>query len=182
RQVFAYRGKLAAETDLCVLPQEERLRQFLRTTGRIKPSYCVWDCPRLDEMADVNLDHDNHQAGKDRGLIIHYHGNIAGALLPRALVVAARRFKGAVRIQIVGYETLGNVGYTAELIRLAAKYGATEMIESLGARPRRSLFRLAAKAHVGLSLMPKRSENTNMQYMVGASNKTFDYMACGLPL
>ena len=30
--------------------------------------------------------------------------------------------------------------------------------------------------------MPKRSNDVNMQHMVGASNKPFDYMACGLPL
>ena len=30
--------------------------------------------------------------------------------------------------------------------------------------------------------MPKKSEDINMQNMVGASNKPFDYMACGLPL
>ena len=182
RQVFAYRGKLALEADLCVLPQQERLQRFLNTTGRVKPTYCVWNCPRPDEMVDVNSDQDDHHAGEDHQLIIHYHGNIGSALLPRELVVAASRFKGAVRIQVVGYETIGSVGYTAELTRLAAKYGATEMIEPLGARHRRSLLRLAAKAHVGLSLMPKRPENLNMQHMVGASNKTFDYMACGLPL
>ena len=57
------------------------------------------------------------------------------------------------------------------------------MIEPLGTIPlRRDLLRLASKAHVGLSLMPKRSEDINMQHMVGASNKAFDYMACGLPL
>ena len=83
RQVFAYRGKLALEADLCVLPQQERLQQFLKTTGRIKPAYCVWNCPRLDEMADVNSDQNDHHVGKDRELIIHYHGNIGSALLPR---------------------------------------------------------------------------------------------------
>ena len=30
--------------------------------------------------------------------------------------------------------------------------------------------------------MPKISEDINMQNMVGASNKPFDYMACSLPL
>jgi glycosyltransferase involved in cell wall biosynthesis len=30
--------------------------------------------------------------------------------------------------------------------------------------------------------MPKQSDDMNMQQMVGASNKPFDYMACGLPL
>lgn len=183
RQVFACRGKLALKADLCVLPQQDRLQRFLNTTRRIKPAYCVWNCPRSDEMADVNSDYNHypHDADNDK-LIIHYHGNIGSALLPRELVLAASRFKGAIRIRVVGYETLGNVGYTAELIRLAAKYGASEMIEPLSARSRRNLLRLASKAHLGLSLMPKKSGNINMQHMVGASNKAFDYLACGLPL
>lgn len=182
RQIFAYRAKLALEADLCVLPQQERLQRFLKTTGRIQPAYCVWNCPRADEMADVNPDQHDRHAAQDRKLILYYHGNIGSARLPRELVLAASRFKGAVRIQLVGYETLANVGYTAELTHLAAKHGASEMIEPLGTRPRQSLLRLAAKAHVGLSLMPKRSEDINLKHMVGASNKTFEYMACGLPL
>jgi glycosyltransferase involved in cell wall biosynthesis len=179
RQVFACRAKVALEADLCVLPQQERLHRFLKNTARTKPAYCVWNCPRSDEIMDMGFDQDDPQPGK---LIIHYHGNIGSGLLPKALVVAASRLKGAVRIRIVGYETLGNAGYTAELTKLAARYGATEIIEPLAARPRRDLLRLAAKAHIGLSLMPKRSENINMQHMVGASNKAFDYMASGLPL
>jgi glycosyltransferase involved in cell wall biosynthesis len=30
--------------------------------------------------------------------------------------------------------------------------------------------------------MPKHSDDINLRHMVGASNKAFDYMACGLPL
>ena len=30
--------------------------------------------------------------------------------------------------------------------------------------------------------MPRSTENINLRHMVGASNKAFDYMACGLPL
>jgi spore maturation protein CgeB len=37
-------------------------------------------------------------------------------------------------------------------------------------------------ADIGLSLMPKTPEDLNLQHMVGASNKAFDCMACGLPL
>src|SRR5262249_32178251 len=76
-----------------------------------------------------------------------------------------------------------SIGYLGELTKLAAKNGAAEMIEHLGTIPmRRDLLRNASKAHVGLSLMPKQSEDINMQHMVGASNKPFDYMACALPL
>jgi hypothetical protein len=47
---------------------------------------------------------------------------------------------------------------------------------------RYDLFRSASKAHVGLSLMPRQAEEINMRHMVGASNKSFGCMACGLPL
>jgi glycosyltransferase involved in cell wall biosynthesis len=99
------------------------------------------------------------------------------------LIVAASRLGGAVRVRIAGYETAGSIGYVKELTELAAKNGAPDLVEFLGTIPfRRDLLRSAAQAHVGLSLMPKSSEDINLQYMVGASNKPFDYMACGLPL
>jgi glycosyltransferase involved in cell wall biosynthesis len=176
KSVLAFRRKLAKDAELCVLPQQARLTWFLETTKRTKPAFCVWNCPRLDEIVDKNSD-------RDRGLIIYYHGSITSARLPTQLIVAASRFKGAVRVQIAGYEVPGSIGYTEELIGLAAKKGGAYFIEALGTIPRRKdLLRSAAKAHVGLSLMPKQSEDLNMRQMVGASNKPFDYMACGLPL
>src|SRR5207253_1955802 len=102
---------------------------------------------------------------------------------PPELIVAASRFSGIIRVQIAGYEAPGSVGYVQELIALAAKNGIHDLIEPLGTIPlRKDLLRSAAGAHVGLSLMPKESEDINLRYMVGASNKPFDYMACGLPL
>jgi glycosyltransferase involved in cell wall biosynthesis len=174
--VLAFRRRLARDAEVCVLPQQARLTWFLETTKRTKPAFCVWNCPRLDEMVDKNSD-------QNRELIIHYHGSITSARLPIQLIVAASRFKGAVRVQIAGYEAPGSIGYMEELIGVAAKNGGADFIEALGTIPRRKdLLRSAAKAHVGLSLMPKQSEDLNMRQMVGASNKPFDYMACGLPL
>ena len=173
---FGYRAKLARDAELCVLPEQARLLEFLETTKRTKPAFCVWNCPRLDEIAHLNSD-------QDRELIIYYHGSITSARLPPQLIVAASRFKGAVRVRVAGYETLGSIGYMRELTMLAAKNGAADMVEPLGTFPRREdLLRSASKAHVGLSLMPKQSEDINMRHMVGASNKPFDYMASGLPL
>jgi glycosyltransferase involved in cell wall biosynthesis len=173
---FGYRAKLARDAELCVLPEQVRLLKFLETTKRTKLAFCVWNCPRLDEIAHLNSD-------RDRELIIYYHGSITRARLPPQLIVAASRFKGAVRVRVAGYETQGSIGYLRELTMLAAKNGAADIVESLGTYPRREdLLRSASKAHVGLSLMPKQSEDINMRHMVGASNKPFDYMASGLPL
>ncbi|MGF1587808.1 MAG: glycosyltransferase, partial [Pleurocapsa sp.] len=35
---------------------------------------------------------------------------------------------------------------------------------------------------LGLAFMPKTSNDINLQYMIGASNKAFDYLSCGLAL
>src|SRR5262245_17606106 len=56
KAVCVYRKKLGRCAELCVLPQQGRLLQFLEATGRAKPAVCVWNCPRLGEMADLNLD------------------------------------------------------------------------------------------------------------------------------
>jgi glycosyltransferase involved in cell wall biosynthesis len=181
RQVFAYRSKLARDAEICVLPQQGRLRQFVETTGRTKLTYCVWNCPRLDEIADFPDDDQDGSCTKQQ-LIIYYHGSITPARLPTKLIVAASRFKGSVRVRIVGYETLGSIGYIEELAKVAAKNGAAGSVECLGTIPRKDLLGVASKAHVGLSLMPKQSDDVNLQSMVGASNKPFDYMARGLPL
>jgi glycosyltransferase involved in cell wall biosynthesis len=176
KQVFVCRGKVGRDAELCILPQYMRLRHFVETTGRTAPAFCVWNCPLLEEISDPNSD-------TDRDLIIYYHGSIARSRLPANLIVAASRFKGAIRVRIAGYEVPGSIGYTEELTKLAADHGNAELIEFLGTIPlRRDLLHSASKAHVGLSFMPNQSEDINMQHMVGASNKPFDYMACGLPL
>jgi spore maturation protein CgeB len=48
--------------------------------------------------------------------------------------------------------------------------------------PRADLLMAAARAHVGLALIPCHLSDLNMRFMTGASNKPFDYMAAGLAL
>jgi glycosyltransferase involved in cell wall biosynthesis len=176
RMVLACRETLGTEVELCVIPQRHRLLDFLRVTRRTRPTICVWNCPRLSEIEE------NHsEQGND--LIIYYHGSINNARVPAELVVAASRFNGAVRLRIAGYETPGSIGHVQELMKLAAENGTPGLVEFLGTIPlRKDLLRSASKAHVGLSLMPRTSEDINLRHMVGASNKPFDCMACGLPL
>jgi glycosyltransferase involved in cell wall biosynthesis len=175
RAVYAHRAKLGREAELCVLPQHARLREFLKTTRRTGSTFCVWNCPRLDEIPDVNADEDDP-------LIIYYHGSITSSRLPAQAIIAASRFKGAVRIEVAGYEVLGSIGYIQELAKLAAGTGVAGLFQPLGSIARRDLLRTASRAHVGLAFVPKVSDDINLRLMVGASNKAFDYMACCLPL
>jgi glycosyltransferase involved in cell wall biosynthesis len=66
---------------------------------------------------------------------------------------------------------------------LAAQLGIAGRVEFLGPVPQREeLLALCRQCDVGLSLMPKQSLDNNEQTMTGASNKPFDYLACGLAL
>ena len=176
RLAVSYRNRLGRDADICVLPEHERLRRFLNATRRTTPTFCVWNCPRLAEIPPL-------YSRPSKTLVIYYHGSITRHRLPPQLVIAASCFKGAIRICIAGYEVPGTFGYLQTLVKLAADNGAAGLIETLGFISRRDLLETAArKGHVGLSLMPKEATNSNLQYMVGASNKAFDYMACGIPL
>jgi len=180
RTVQSCRKMLAREVEYCVIPQQERLVDFLRTTGRLRPTMCVWNCPRLGEIQDVA----HHKTAARTGiLVLYYHGSINRERLPKELVIAASRFEGAVRLRVAGYESPGSAGYVDTLMELAVVNGAPGIVESLGIVPHREdLLRAASEAHVGLSFMPMASKDFNARHMVGASNKPFDYMACGLPL
>jgi len=176
RVTLRCRVMIGRAAELCVLPQQDRLTDFLRITGRTRGTACVWNCPRLGEIQD---------SGSEQGrvLLLYYHGSINSARVPPELIVAASRFKGDVRLVIAGYEAPGSIGYVDELKNLAEKNGVSDLVEFLGTIPlRKDLLRIAAKAHVGLSFMPKDSNDINLRHMVGASNKPFDCMACGLPL
>jgi glycosyltransferase involved in cell wall biosynthesis len=172
-KMFTYRKRLGRDADLCVLPQRERLLHFVKETRRLKPTFCVWNCPRVDEIPGRHCDRGDE-------LVMYYHGSINSVRLPTQLIIAASRLNHLVRLQVVGYETEG--GYIEELTRWASENGVPTLIEYHAAMPRNDLFRCAARAHIGVCLMPKHTDDINLRHMVGASNKAFDYMACGLPL
>jgi spore maturation protein CgeB len=89
---------------------------------------------------------------------------------------------GRVQLRIVGYETANAQGYIRRLVGGNAGVGRDNAIKYIGEVPRAELLTQAARAHVGLALMPCRSNSLNMQHLTGASNKPFDYMAAGLAL
>jgi glycosyltransferase involved in cell wall biosynthesis len=183
RRVLAYRQKLGREAEMCVVPQQSRFQKFLQSTNRTKPTYCVWNCPSRDEIIELSPEQNRQHFDKKRQLILYYHGSITPDRIPGQIIVAVTRLKDAIRLRLVGYETVGSVGYLRELTAIAANSGASGAVEVLGTIPFRSdLLRNASTAHVGIVLMPKQSRDINMEHMVGASNKAFDYMACGLPL
>ena len=172
--VLGSRRRLAGRADMCVLPNAVRAAAFERSTGR-RGAVVVWNCPARDEVRPPRV------AGTDMRVL--YHGSIVPARLPESVVHALARLPASVTLVVAGYETAGHPGYVAQLAALAARLGIRDRVEFVGTFAQRAdLLSLCASCDVGLSLMPTETPDVNERSMAGASNKAFDYLACGLPL
>ena len=171
------RSLLANRSKFCILPNQARIDQFISETKTSKPVFCVWNCPRLEEISSQRSDY------KDRESIwLLYHGSIVPARLPLSVIKALESLPDIIKLRIIGYETVGTIGYIKEIKALSTHLGVGERLEIIDAMPRHELLRWAGESDIGLALMPVGSDDTNLVAMTGASNKVFDYLACGLPL
>jgi glycosyltransferase involved in cell wall biosynthesis len=173
------RHRLARLAELCILPQEQRLLAFVAETRRRGPTLCVHNCPRREEVKPSRVN-SSPQSGKTT---FYYHGSVNGVRLPLSILDALARAPNGTHLLVVGYETVGSVGYMKSFLNHAVAIGVHERVRYLGAlRQRADILAAAEAADVGLAFMPASSDDINMRHMAGASNKPFDYMAVGLML
>ena len=177
RIVARLRAATARSARLVVFPNETRAQLAQGELGFSDDKLrIVWNVPRREEIV-------SSATSTESPLIVYYHGSITPERLPENIALAVKRMAGRVLLRIAGYEAPGARGYVRRLI--GGHNGPKEqvLIEYLGPLPRRAdLLAEAARAHVGLSLIPLNSGDLNMSHMAGASNKPFDYMAVGLAL
>ncbi|PIQ82930.1 MAG: glycosyltransferase [Candidatus Omnitrophica bacterium CG11_big_fil_rev_8_21_14_0_20_64_10] len=176
RAVAAGRWRIARAADVCVLPHPERARRFQEKTGRTGETHSVWNCP-LKEEAAVPARPD---LGKSFQLV--YHGSLVPSRLPLTLLEGIALLPDPVRLQIAGYRTAGCAGYEAMLRRTAERLGISQRLHFSGLLDRKEMLALCRTTGVGISLVPLRSADFNERTMAGASNKAFEYLACGIPL
>lgn len=167
---------LAQKAYLCIFPNEKRLENFQLETETSQPLFCVWNCPSKEEISSRRLLQRNNK------LWILYHGSIVPSRFPITIIDVIARLPHKVNLRIIGYETVGHPRYVNQLRQRATQLGIHDRIEFLGALARHELLEWCQKCDVGLALMPKQSTDFNEQTMVGASNKPFDYLSCGLAI
>ncbi|HUJ73124.1 MAG TPA: glycosyltransferase, partial [Verrucomicrobiae bacterium] len=85
-------------------------------------------------------------------------------------------------LRVVGYETTGHLGYSHRLRETAESLGVGGRLDLRSAVPRHDLFEVCRRCDIGLAFMPRNGTDLNERNMTGASNKAFDYLACGLPV
>lgn len=173
KTVLVRRGELARRAAFCLLPNERRVRRFAESTGTQNPVVCVWNCPsRAEALPD-------HRQTND--VIVQYHGNIGPDLLPPSVLEGLALVPG-IQLRVIGYTTRGQEHYPERLRQEAKRREIGDRVQFVPVMSRAALLEETRKSSLGLSLMPLQSTNPNFQAMTGASNKTFDYLACAVPV
>ena len=172
------RTRLAAEAFMDILPNQARIEYFVRETFASQAHvFCALNCPSKREAGPPR------RALSSEDFWVLYHGSLVPSRLPLAAVQALRQLPERVKLRIVGYESAGFRGYLKKIEDHAVQQGLKERLHLVGLVPTRDdLFDWVCRSDVGLSFMPRISEDLNERTMAGASNKPFDYLAGGLAL
>ena len=167
---------LAHRADMCILPNQERAECFVSDMGNSNKVFCVWNCPAQEEVSPPRPPYN------DDNLWILYHGSIVPARIPLTVLSALATLPKIFKLRVIGYETIGHSGYVQQLQEMAFQLGIGERVELITAVPRNELLGWCKTCDIGLAFMPGNSNDINLKHMMGASNKAFDYLACGLAL
>jgi glycosyltransferase involved in cell wall biosynthesis len=170
--VFWTRRQVAQQAEFCVLPNRERVELFREATETTRPVLCVWNCPRRQEVFPPALPSEQ--------FTVYYHGNIGPNLVPITLLKAVAMVPG-VKLLVVGYSTYGSHPYLKILHQEISRLKIADRVEIRPALSRQDLLEVTRTAHVGWAVIPDLPDNINFRQIVGASNKVFDYLACGVP-
>ncbi len=171
------RRKMGHRAEMVIVPNQDRLEFYLAQTGRTAKNYCVWNCPRREEL-EIPL----HARHHDGPLRLVYHGTIVPARLPTSIVQALAELREKVHFTIIGYTTIGSPGYDLELLECASSLGIADQLEILPPISRFELMQTCGEYDVGLALLPIDSGDINTSQMIGASNKVYDYLSQALPV
>jgi glycosyltransferase involved in cell wall biosynthesis len=174
RLARACRRQLVRRASVLIVPSRERARYL---DGGSDDATIVSNTPLRREVRERR-----DASASTIQLRALYHGSIVPARLPLAIVDALAELPAGVTLTVAGYDPTGS-GHLASLIARADARGVGHRLHVAGLVPtRRALLDLAASCDVGISFMPSATQDPNEQTMVGASNKPFDYLACGLAL
>jgi glycosyltransferase involved in cell wall biosynthesis len=173
------RGLLARRARLCVLPNELRAEAFTRTVAEPAPVYRVMNCPSIHEIGR----HSRSERPSGAPFRLYYHGSIGPDRVPLTLLDALGLLPDCVQLAVVGFGTIGCPGYLRDFSAAISARGLQSRVSLLGTvTPRYELLELCSRHSLGLALLPMQAEDLNVRTSAGASNKIFEYLACGLPV
>jgi glycosyltransferase involved in cell wall biosynthesis len=179
RMLLWFRREVGRKADLVVFPNAKRLELFIQECGRKKPSQVVFNCPRKEEAGKPKSEIGNGGAGELR---LFFHGSLNYQQPPPLILEAMSKLDGPVSLTVAGYPVNDARDCMELFLQTARRLGLKQQVRYLGPLPRHELMKVVGDADVGLAMFPLASSNVNLEYLTGASNKPFDYLASGLAL
>jgi glycosyltransferase involved in cell wall biosynthesis len=168
--------RAARRADLVVLPQPERARLFAAEARLQREPVVALNCPPLEWPA--------REAPPPPALVdfarrwpklVVYQGGLTRARGLAALLDSLPHWPAGSALVLVGDPR--RYRDAAELMQRSP-----ERVLWLGPVPYGALPSVTRAARLGILLTPGVAEDINLRYLAGASNKVFEYLACGLPM
>src|SRR3989338_5563393 len=161
-----------------ILPHPERQAMFASSLGLdLDKTMLVTNSPLKTDVVS------ERKTGAQTDFWIAYQGGLVPSRLPLSVFKALSLLPEAIKIKVIGYQPIGHTRYGEELKDFCSKQGILQRVRWIGFLNERSeMLAECALCDMGLSLMPKQSADVNEVHMAGASSKTFEYLACGLPV
>ncbi len=167
----------ARAAELVVFPQADRARRFAAEAGLEAQPTLVFNCPPrdwLDEPAAEDTQMAEHRRRWPH--VILYQGGLTRDRGVASLIESLPRWPSAAGLVLIGDPT------TADVPALKARAEVLGVAQRILWRwlPYHQLPTIGRTAAIGVLLTP--GANFNLSHLAGASNKVFEYMACGLPV
>ncbi len=173
RFIYWARVQIAQRVKTCVLPNHERVKIFEKEIGIDGKTVCVWNCPLLSEVRKPD-------SRRSKDVTVLYHGSLVPQRLPMGLLEALAKIGSGIKLRVTGYEAEDYADYPRRLKEQALRLGISERVEFSSAQTRAELLDMCHECDIGIAFILSDDPDVNMRHMLGASNKPFDYLACGL--
>lgn len=174
RICLKFREKTAKRSEIIVLPHPERIKHFIEEIKTKAQPLCVYNCPGIAEVNTEDINSNREY------LSLVYCGSINEKRLPKTILHAMSKYSDSIRLNIIGYETIGSVGYLKQYQKCADDLKISGQVISIGPKKRADALHYIGNCDLGLCFMPNESGDINMIHMAGASNKPFDYLSQGV--
>lgn len=179
RLLLRTRARVARHALAVVVPNAARAAELKETSATAACLiHVAWNCPR---QAEADWFARKAPRSEHDQFVIHYHGSIVPARIPLTLFDALSRLDDRFILSIHGFETVGHPGYIEQCLTRSADRGLNGRVKFHGAAPRKSVIAAARHADLGWAAVSDTSVDQNLERLLGASVKVFEYFAAGLP-
>jgi glycosyltransferase involved in cell wall biosynthesis len=174
--ILRYTHRLGRRAEIVVFPEKNRAAMYQRDAGDPRPGLIVPNFPLLSEFP-APLEWSPLIEARWRDKILFYRGNLGSGTGVPQMIRALPHLDPACSLRLCGR---GAPEHLREMEALAAELGVSARVRYDGFIPSyQQLNRETLAAAVGFVLYQRTTANN--EFMATATNKLYEYAACGVP-